>query len=198
MDFLWLGGHPAADLLNTRPTPGGEAVELLGDGAALARWLPSAGLLEEATASGLRRRLGAHALDDAAAQARALREWARAWLARWRQAPRADYQRELRQLNGYLERARWMREAQPGSDGIRIVERCAVEDADAIVALLAAQVAALVSTEDPALLKRCAGTDCNLWFVDRTKAHRRLFCSAAACGNRAKVAAFRQRQRDAG
>ena len=49
----------------------------------------------------------------------------------------------------------------------------------------------------PALIKRCAGTDCSLWFVDRTKAHGRMFCSAAACGNRAKVAAFRQRQREA-
>ena len=47
--------------------------------------------------------------------------------------------------------------------------------------------------EDPALLKACAGADCTLWFMDRTKAHRRMFCSATACGNRAKVAAFRRR-----
>jgi predicted RNA-binding Zn ribbon-like protein len=44
-------------------------------------------------------------------------------------------------------------------------------------------------------VKRCEGAECTLWFVDRTKAHRRRFCSATACGNRDKVAAFRARQR---
>ena len=43
---------------------------------------------------------------------------------------------------------------------------------------------------------RRAGGDCSLWFLDRTKAHTRLLCSAAACGNRAKVSAFRKRQRE--
>jgi predicted RNA-binding Zn ribbon-like protein len=61
-----------------------------------------------------------------------------------------------------------------------------------------AQIASLVATEPPALVKRCAGPGCILWFVDRTKAHRRVFCSATVCGNRAKVAAFRERQRGTG
>jgi predicted RNA-binding Zn ribbon-like protein len=50
-------------------------------------------------------------------------------------------------------------------------------------------------TERPALVKRRTGPGCTLWFVDRTKSHGRVFCSATACGNRAKVAAFRDRQR---
>jgi predicted RNA-binding Zn ribbon-like protein len=54
----------------------------------------------------------------------------------------------------------------------------------------------LITQEDASLLKSCSGSGCTLWFLDRTKAHRRLFCSATACGNRAKVAAFRQRQRE--
>jgi predicted RNA-binding Zn ribbon-like protein len=33
------------------------------------------------------------------------------------------------------------------------------------------------------------------WFLDQTKAYKRRFCSAAVCVNRAKVAAFRERQR---
>nr|WP_254214234.1 CGNR zinc finger domain-containing protein [Burkholderia multivorans] len=32
-----------------------------------------------------------------------------------------------------------------------------------------------------------------LWFLDRTKSHRRRWCSKALCGNRQKVAAFRRR-----
>jgi predicted RNA-binding Zn ribbon-like protein len=57
------------------------------------------------------------------------------------------------------------------------------------------QIAALITKEQPSLVKDCAGSTCTLWFLDQSKAHRRLFCSPSACGNRAKVAAFRDRQR---
>jgi predicted RNA-binding Zn ribbon-like protein len=42
-------------------------------------------------------------------------------------------------------------------------------------------------------VRRCEGVDCVLWFYDRTKAHRRRWCSMEGCGNRAKVARFRSR-----
>jgi predicted RNA-binding Zn ribbon-like protein len=196
MEPLFLAGHPGADFLNTWCTPDGQPVELIGDGAALLRWMQAAQLLDAATARRLRHS-GPEALDAAAAEARELREWARDWLARWREAPQTDYKRELRYLNKHLERARWTRELTATREGLGVVECCRVESDQELVALLAAQLAALVATEVPALIKRCAGTDCSLWFVDRTKAHGRMFCSAAACGNRAKVAAFRQRQREA-
>src|SRR5688572_30838025 len=80
--------------------------------------------------------------------------------------------------------------------GFQVTERWRIDSADELIAVVAAQIASLVATEQPALVKRCAAPACTLWFVDRTKAHSRLFCSATACGNRAKVvAAFRERQR---
>ena len=79
--------------------------------------------------------------------------------------------------------------------GLRLAERPSIDDPDALLTLVAMQIALLLTQEDPALVKSCAGEKCSLWFVDRTKAHRRMFCSAAGCGNRAKVAAFRERQR---
>ena len=45
-----------------------------------------------------------------------------------------------------------------------------------------------------AYLKKCEGADCVLHFYDTTKNHSRRWCDMAACGNRAKVAAFYQRQ----
>jgi len=33
-----------------------------------------------------------------------------------------------------------------------------------------------------------------MWFYDRTKSHRRRWCSMALCGNRAKARAHRERQ----
>jgi predicted RNA-binding Zn ribbon-like protein len=126
-----------------------------------------------------------------------VREWMREWIARWRAAPRADYTAELRRLNALLARAACHRELAPSRSGLQLSERWRVETADALIAPSAARAASLVSEVAPALVKRCAGAGCSLWFVDRTKAHKRIFCSASACGNRAKVAAFRKRRREA-
>lgn len=193
---LFLGGHAAVDFLNTSLAPQGAAIELIGDGRAYVDWLIAAGLLERETASALARRFGVKAMDAAAAEARRVREWARAWLSRWRTAPRADYRSELAALNKLLEREAVRREVVSERAGMKFVERPRIETANALVGLIAAQIAALVIQEQPALLKHCAGSTCTLWFLDRTKAHRRLFCSATACGNRAKVSAFRKRQRE--
>jgi predicted RNA-binding Zn ribbon-like protein len=194
MKHLYLGSHPAADFLNTRPTPRGVPIELIGDGSSYAEWLEGAQLLHATTAVTLKRRFGAAALDAAAAHARDLREWARAWIGRWRDAPDGDYRAELRRLNQLMARATCYPELAVTEDGLQIVQRWRLDSADASIAVVAAQLASLVANEQPAFVKRCAGPGCTLWYVDRTKAHSRLFCSAAACGNRAKVAAFRERQ----
>jgi predicted RNA-binding Zn ribbon-like protein len=195
MQPLFLGSHPAIDFLNTRPTPQGTPVELVGDGTSYAAWLEEAQLLPGMTAQQLKRRFGAAALDEAAVEARKLREWTRDWIARWRDAPKRPCSAELRRLNHLLARARRYPEVVNTKDGVQVTERWRIDSADELIAVVAAQIASLISTEEPALVKRCAGPGCTLWFVDRTKAHGRLFCSATVCGNRAKVAAFRERRR---
>jgi predicted RNA-binding Zn ribbon-like protein len=197
MKPLFLGSHPAIDFLNTRPAPGGTPVELIGDGTSYAAWLELARLLPATAAVKLKGRFGAAALDAAAAEARHLREWAREWVARWRDTPAGNYKAELRRLNQLMSRASCYPELAGTKAGLEVIERWRIDSAEHLIAIVAAQIATLVATEQPALMKRCAGPGCTLWFVDRTKAHRRLFCSATACGNRAKVAAFRERQRGA-
>ena len=201
---LLIAGHPGLDFLNTRflLLPERTPVELLGDGRSFVDWLVAAGLLDGPTSSKLKRRFGGppgEALDDVAAEARKLRQWASDWIDRWRDERRTgrptDEGPELHRLNRLLERTNGYREIVAGDTGFTIVEHTRVDSAGDLLAIVALQVALLVTTEDPELVKRCAGTDCVLRFVDRTKAHRRVFCSAAVCGNRAKVAAFRARQR---
>jgi predicted RNA-binding Zn ribbon-like protein len=194
MDALFLGGHPALDFINTRFVAAGVPAEAIGDGAAFSAWLVRAGLLDAGAAAKLKRK-HAGGLDAAAAEARRLRSWALEWLARWSQHPARDYAAELRRLNQWLERASHHREIVAADGGWQLREQPRVEEPADLVALLAVQLASLIANESPALVKRCAGPDCVLWFVDRSKAHRRSFCSASACGNRAKVAAFRERQR---
>jgi hypothetical protein len=45
-------------------------------------------------------------------------------------------------------------------------------------------------------LKQCADEECRALFYDRSKNHSGRWCSMASCGNRAKVRAWRERQRE--
>ncbi|WP_394824933.1 CGNR zinc finger domain-containing protein [Pendulispora albinea] len=193
--FLFLGSHPALDFLNTRYAPDANAVECIGDGRAFIDWLVQVGLLEAAGAAKMKRRFGPQALDAASEEARRVREWARGFIARWREAPAADYGREVAQLNGLLARGSSRREVVVSEGRLRLTESQRVESVDELLALVAVQIASLITNEEPALIKDCASSVCTLSFLDRTKSHRRLFCSPTVCGNRAKVAAFRERQR---
>jgi predicted RNA-binding Zn ribbon-like protein len=66
---------------------------------------------------------------------------------------------------------------------------------DILLVPVALAVAQFLAEGDFELIRQCESTDCTLWFYDRTKAHRRRWCSMALCGNRAKVTAFRARQK---
>jgi predicted RNA-binding Zn ribbon-like protein len=195
MEPVFLGGHPAMDFLNTAFSPHGELVDVIADGRSFLDWLVRAGLVAESAAARLKRRLSAERLDAVADEARRMRSWAEAWIGRWRFAPRADYPAELRRLNAWLRRGAWHREMQSVNGRLELVDLVRVDDAEDLLGLIAFQLASLVASEDPTLVRRCAGDGCTLWFLDRTKGHRRLFCSASACGNRAKVAAYRARRR---
>jgi predicted RNA-binding Zn ribbon-like protein len=63
---------------------------------------------------------------------------------------------------------------------------------------IAEALASLVCDEDFTLVKACEGVRCTLLFADHTRGHARRWCSMAMCGNRAKVAAHRQRQKEKG
>ncbi len=190
---LFVAGHPAIDFLNSAYAPGGVSIETIGDGRALLDWMVGAGLLEARESAALARRFSRKALDAAAQEARAVREWARTWLEAWRVNPARDYGEELAVLNKLLAREARSHELVAIKRRIELLERPHFPDANALLAPIAVAIARLVTQEDPSLIKACAGADCTLWFLDRTKAHRRMFCSATACGNRAKVAAFRRR-----
>jgi len=189
----FVAGHPAIDFLNTAYAPGGVLVETIGDGRALLDWMMGAGLVDKDEAARLARRFTRKSLDAAAEEARTVREWARTWIEAWRANPARDYGDEIAALNKLLARESRGRELVANKRRLELIERPHFADVRELIAPIALEIARLVTQEDPSLVKACAGTECTLQFLDRTKAHRRVFCSATACGNRAKVAAFRRR-----
>lgn len=72
--------------------------------------------------------------------------------------------------------------------------RADFSDPGQLLAPIAEAAADLLCYGNLAYLKKCEGADCVLHFYDTTKNHSRRWCNMAACGNRAKVAAFYQRQ----
>lgn len=64
-----------------------------------------------------------------------------------------------------------------------------------LLVVLARQAVQLLGGPEGARLRQCEGEMCARLFVDDSRAGDRRWCSMASCGNRAKVAQFRRRQR---
>jgi predicted RNA-binding Zn ribbon-like protein len=76
---------------------------------------------------------------------------------------------------------------------IRVTRVYGKETVEAFLAPVAEAIADLLADGDFNFVRHCEGNACVLWFYDRTKGHRRRWCTSTGCGNRAKVAAFRAR-----
>lgn len=67
--------------------------------------------------------------------------------------------------------------------------------ADSVLAMLLAAVAESVAAGTWNRLKACKDPDCRWAYYDQSRNRSRAWCSMAACGNRAKARAFRNRAR---
>jgi predicted RNA-binding Zn ribbon-like protein len=178
-----IGDHLAMDLLNTEMRDAGATLDYWRSGADVQRWLARHGIAPPHPGS-------APDLDDLLVQARTLRALARTLVEQRKVGKVAD----LAGLNGYLHGYASAPHLDLGADGALSLTR--VVRADPVAAQLGAlaeAVAQLLAEADFALVRQCEHPDCILWFVDRTKAHKRRWCSMAVCGNRYKAAQFRKK-----
>ena len=67
-----------------------------------------------------------------------------------------------------------------------------------MLARLAADLLDLLAGPDIEKVKGCAHPGCSRLYVDSSRAQNRHWCGMGTCGNKAKVRAFRERQRTAG
>jgi predicted RNA-binding Zn ribbon-like protein len=70
-------------------------------------------------------------------------------------------------------------------------------DVDAVLAALARDCLDLYASPDRASLHWCADDTCTRPFIDRSRGQLRRWCGMKGCGDRAKAAAYRRRQRQA-
>lgn len=182
LHFPLLGEPLVLDLVNTHMHRNGRDLDLLVTPAALAAWL--------CAESGRLAWSGKVDAQDLQA-VRELRAVLATLLAARREGvppPRAA----LRQFNRAL--------AVPGvpprllwpATGPQLARPTAAARRDALLRTLAADAVAVLTGPSAGLLRECAHPDCVLQFV--ASHPRRRWCSAATCGNRARVAQHYQRR----
>ena len=175
-----LSDHPVLEFLNTTPMIDGKLEDLLQSDADVLRMLGRLGWPTQAKVSGL------------LVAARTLREVIRCLV----ESRKAGKSLPLGQINKFLSQAQSHLELEHGEKGAYNVRRVwEHQTPQQVLAPVAEAAAKLLATGDFQLIRRCDREACVLWFYDRTKSHRRRWCSMASCGNLHKVAAFRDRSR---
>ncbi len=181
-DAPQVGDHLALDLLNTEARNQGHAVDFWTSGESVYRWLVRQGV----AAPEARGEIPA----DLLARGRALRAAVREAIA----ARKAGGPVAVDVLNDYLQAYPTSPRLQRDDAGAMTLVRVPRGDATAsLLGPVAEATAELLAEGDFALVRQCEHPDCILWFYDRTKSHKRRWCSMAQCGNRQKAAKFRQR-----
>lgn len=192
-----LADHPALDFLNTRPGIRTDSPqEHIANGDSLLAWLVAGSLLSRAEANAVRRRFAPAQLETLAVDARGLRERLRSAVSTWQRKGGAPSPAVLAELNRLLAAGPMITTVQSVDGCTQVTRSRRIDRAAAILAPVAEAFADLFAQGDRSLVRECEGEACSLWFYDRTKAHRRRWCSMGLCGARAKAAAYRARNRD--
>ncbi|MGY5798078.1 CGNR zinc finger domain-containing protein [Rheinheimera faecalis] len=178
-----LGDHLAMDLLNTEARDDGKAIEFWNNDAEVLQWLARYGIAPATEGK---------TLDpgELLNRAKALRTLARQLITEFKEEKPSD----ISELNQYLHSFHTVPHLAKDPEGKLTLSR--ISRSTSIGSLLgpvAEAVAELLVEGNFDLVKQCEHPDCILWFYDRTKAHKRRWCSMALCGNRHKAAQFRKR-----
>jgi predicted RNA-binding Zn ribbon-like protein len=182
------------DFLNSVAAPKGEPIERLGGGAEVLEWLDQAGLLSKEEALG---HFTAQDFEATATKSRQLRgEIREAVLERMNGGPNTPDPVRFGLLNKIFATENRFSELVAKGGHFETRRHFYWQHPDQALLPLADAVADLFCYADFSLIHKCENPKCPMMFLDRTKGHRRRWCSAAACGNRAKVAAHRARQRN--
>ena len=199
---LFVADAAALDFLNSIATPIDEPVDWIDDGAGWLEWLKQAGWVEDAVLERLQAQAMPREMERVAAQARSLREWFRGFVLKYKGKPlQASVLTELEALNRLLERdEKYTQIAVQDGETPKLAWQLQRRwrSPDSLLLPLGEVLAQFVSDEDFSNVKCCEGPNCTLMFVDHTRGRKRRWCSMAVCGNRAKAAAHRERQKNLG
>jgi predicted RNA-binding Zn ribbon-like protein len=194
-DHLFVGNRLALDFLNTDLMSNGKAIELLTDAAAIARWMVRAELLTEKAATELELAWeSSPRVDQAVAAVRRFRDRLRAAVFAFEAGSgvSTDF---LDELNSLLRTHPMYRMVEAdGHGGYRQTLSFEPRLPDDVLGPLAEDTMMLLTGVVAGRVRKCEG--CPVHFLDVSKKGSRRWCSMSLCGNKVKVAAYQQRQRE--
>jgi predicted RNA-binding Zn ribbon-like protein len=192
--FLFVGNQAALDFLNTRPVLETGPTELLSDANAFERWLIASGMLTSQKEKTLVRRWR----DEPQAEAflkklLAFRERLRAAVIRLESG--------LAVSDAFVSEVNFLLAEHPSRVALhkksgRLEQEIVFEPQEPadVWAPIAAATAELLSDVPASRVRKCEA--CVLHFHDTSKKGSRRWCSMNICGNKLKVAAYQQRNRE--
>ena len=192
-------GHQASledaiDFVNTRHFHKGQLDDHLTDVPTAVSWLQEHELLHREMVGDLLARYGADESEGPVmTRIRRVRDAMRELLD-------ATYERRppdgsaLREVNKAL-RAQYLIELVPAPDGVSLDHRHEGDPINGALARLAEAIARELTQGDPTRMRVCANDECRWVFRDYSPAGRRKWCDMSSCGNRAKAARHRERQK---
>ena len=193
-------GHQASlgdglDFVNTLEFDKGQPTEELVDQETAIRWFQEHALLHRGTAD----RLVTECRRDDEAAARLLQRVRRVRAALRELLDAAVTRRPaeasaLREVNRAL-RAPYIYELVPAADGVSLDHRHEGDPISGALARLSEAIARELTAGDTKRLRICANDECRWVFRDNSSAGRRKWCDMSTCGNRAKAARHRERQK---
>ena len=180
MKFVYVSGRRCLDFAGTMKYRSSAREELLTDPRLLSDWAVQAGLLDDAI----------DITDDDLAAAIELREAIyRTVIARLEQ-----HRPQVADVDLINE---WASQPQLTPRLLRTGATRREGTASDLLASLAADLLDLLAGGDVENVKGCAHPGCTRLYLDSSRAKNRHWCGMGTCGNKAKVQAFRARQRAA-
>jgi predicted RNA-binding Zn ribbon-like protein len=190
--FLFVGNHPALDLLNTRLVNEEGPVEQLPDVDALVRWLTASGIVADpAAGSAVRGWKNARSGREFLRRLLLFREELRAAVVRFASGKSPDS--FLRSLNTLLVAHPRRYLLKRGNDGFQRELFLDLTTPHDLWSVFAGQAADLFADIPYARVRKCEG--CVVNFYDTSKKGSRRWCSMNMCGNREKVTTYRHKRR---
>jgi predicted RNA-binding Zn ribbon-like protein len=197
---FFLADHPAMDFLNSIVRLKGGAWDAMADKARFCHWMQASGMPGSRQAADAAAACSEVELAPVLREAQTLREATRGLLPQL--ASQDEASRRSPRLAGLIERLNLILSEACDQQRLELNETGALwqrvplyPTPRSLLAPIAQAVGDLLMLPDFSRLRACEGTDCTLWFLDVSKGNRRRWCSMALCGNRAKVAAHRDRGR---
>ncbi len=184
--FLWLANWPALDFVNTEIMQFGKRIDLFRTGKDVTDWLRAAGLSSASLPATFEEGL----LKDARDYRKCLRG-AFEKLGSSGQIPA----HAISATNRLLDGSRFRLRLQHDGGEFWLEKRWNFTSAADQLIPVALSFAELLSTGDLSRVRGCNNPECILFFYDTSKSATRAWCSLDNCGNKLRMAAFRQRHR---